>query len=77
MGKRKLAATIKGDDHSTSKSCYSSHGITAHLRGWDHGIEIEMRLDENEEPIYEIWATRGSNNPSRTHKLNLVFAKLG
>jgi hypothetical protein len=63
MGHRKLAATIKGTDHSSSKSCYSSESITAHLRGWDNGFEIELKLDENELPYLEIRRTLGSHNP--------------
>jgi len=75
MGKRKLAATIKGSDHSTSKSCYSSQGITAHLRGWDHGLEITMRLDEDGTPLYEIWETGGSNSPSPRRQVFLTTDK--
>lgn len=72
MGKRKLAATIQGHDHSTSKSCYSGEGIIAHLRGWDHGLEITMMADDDGIPLYEIWETRGSNNSSRTRQVFLT-----
>lgn len=62
MGKRKLAASFRGTDHSTIKSCYSSEGIVAHLRGWDKGISIEMKLDKDDNPVFEIWTTGGSND---------------
>jgi hypothetical protein len=72
MGKRKLAATISGFDHSSGKSCYSSEGITAHLRGWDHGLEITMRVDEDGTPLYEIWETRGSHDPKPRRQVFLT-----
>jgi hypothetical protein len=72
MGKRELAATISGFDHSTAKSCYSSEGITAHLRGWDFGIEITMRVNAWGEPEYDIWSTGGSHDPKAKDQLSLV-----
>jgi hypothetical protein len=72
MGKRKLAGSIKGTDHSTTKSCYSSQGITAHLRGWDFGLRIEILVDENGTPLFEIWETGGSNNPSNKRQVFLT-----
>jgi hypothetical protein len=74
MGKRKLAATIQGFDHSTSKDCYSSRGISAHLRGWDEGLFIEMRWDERlGRPTYKIYTTNGSNDSGRRE---LVYERL-
>lgn len=72
MGKKKLAATISGFDHSTGKSCYSSEGITAHLRGWDFGLEITMRVDEDGTPLFEIWETGGSNDPGTKRQVFLT-----
>lgn len=72
MGNRKLAATISGHGHSTSKSCFDSNGISAHLRGWDSGIKIEMTLDENDNPVFELWTTGGSNNASTKYALFLT-----
>lgn len=69
MGKRKLAATISGYGHSTSKSCFDSEGITAHLRGWDKGIQVEMKLGKDDKLIFEISTTGGSNNPSTIKEL--------
>jgi len=71
MGKRKLAATTRGFNHATSQSCFNNEGITAHLRGWDFGIEITMRHTENG-PMYEFWLTGGSNNPGRTEQMFLT-----
>jgi hypothetical protein len=71
MGKRKLAATISGLDHSTSKDCYSNRGIKAHLRGWDKGIEITMWLGDDEELVFEIYETGGSHNPGHIRELTL------
>lgn len=64
MGKRKLAATISGTDHSSEKSCYSSQGIVAHLRGWDDGIKVYMTVEEDDSITYQIYVTGGSHNPS-------------
>lgn len=72
MGKRKLAATIKASDQSTSRSCYSSDGIEAHLRGWDFGLKIWIGVDDDGTPMYEIWETRGSNDPSKVRQVFLT-----
>lgn len=72
MGKRKLAATIKGTDQSTDKNCYSNHGITTHLRGWDFGLLIDMYVDKDGVPLYQIWETGGSNNPKNKRPVFLT-----
>jgi hypothetical protein len=72
VGKRELAATISGFDHSSSKSCYSSEGISAHLRGWDYGFSIEMRLDDDGLPYLEIYRTNGSHDPKPRNLLATV-----
>jgi hypothetical protein len=75
MGKRKLAATISGTDHSSEKSCYSSQGISAHLRGWDFGYQIEMKMTEDETPYLMIFSTGGSHNPLPQEMLAIINPK--
>lgn len=62
MGKKKLAASIKGFDHSTDSSRFSNQGITAHVRGWDDGIRVTAYVNSKGEEIFEIHTTGGNNN---------------
>jgi len=72
MGKKPLAATISGFDHSTESSRYSSAGITAHIRGWDDGIRVTAYLNSEGRPVYEIHTTGGSNDPEVKVKIATV-----
>lgn len=62
MGKKNLAATISGFDHSTESSRFDNRGITAHIRGWDDGIRVTAYVNARGENVYEIHTTGGSNS---------------
>lgn len=40
-------------------------GLSSHVRGWDIGAAVEMS-HEGGRDVCRVYATRGSNNPSRT-----------
>lgn len=42
--------------------------MTAHVRGWDKGIKVEVEVVGLKE-IYKVYETGGSNNPSG----NLIY----
>lgn len=72
MGKRKLAGSLRGWNQATEVTRYSNEGIEAHLRGWDFGLNIEMRVSEDGIPTYEIWETGGSHNTSKIRQVFLT-----
>jgi hypothetical protein len=69
MGKKKLAASIRSTEHSTEVARYSNQGLEVHIRGWDSGIMVDVEVDDNDNPIYVIHRTGGSNSPKRTTEL--------
>jgi hypothetical protein len=63
MGKKKLAVSAKGFDHSTEVARYSDRGISAHVRGWNDGIRVTAYIDATGYEVFEIHTTGGSDNP--------------
>jgi hypothetical protein len=61
---RKKPATARGGKEK---------GITAHVRTWTRGIEVEARHDEKTgEDIFEIYVTSGSNGDSYRKHLQTI-----
>lgn len=69
MGKKKLAASIRGTEHKTTESRYSNEGLEVHIRGWDSGIMVDVEIGDDGNPRFVIHLTGGSNNPKRKHVL--------
>jgi hypothetical protein len=69
MGKRRFWGSVRGMNatettSSTEASRGGSNGIEAHARGWDLGIKVIGKINEDGEDEFEIWTTGGSHNPS-------------
>jgi len=52
-GSAKNSVTRRGHTH-----------LTAHLRGWNKGIRVEITEDDKGVEIYNVYETGGSNNPN-------------
>ena len=59
----------------------SSRGQDCHLRGWNAGVEVVARVEDNPygepEDVFDIYATGGSNNPSRRELIATVHEITG
>lgn len=77
MGKRKLAATIGSTEHKTTVSRYSNEGLEVHIRGWDHGIMVDVELDNQGLPVFTFHSTGGSNQPKRKELLYVWYPERG
>ncbi len=80
MGKRRFWGSVRGMNTtevtaSTEASRGGSHGIEAHARGWDFGIKVVGRINEDGEDEFEIWTTGGSCDPSIKNPIARVNAK--
>lgn len=42
-------------------------GLSAHVRGWDLGVYVDLRVDADGKDVIEVYRTGGSNNSTRTH----------
>ena len=58
----KLYASLDADNRKTTTQC-GSRNMTAHVRGWNKGIKVEVEVVGLKE-IYKVYETRGSNNSS-------------
>ena len=63
----KLYASLDADNGKTTAKC-SNRNMTAHVRGWNKGIKVEVEVVGLKE-IYKVYETGGSNNPSG----NLIY----
>ena len=60
----KLYASVDADNRKTTTKC-GHRNMSAHIRGWNKGIKIEVEVVGFRE-IYKVYETGGSNNPSGT-----------
>lgn len=58
-----MAETYVSTNNSRGKEVKSASPTYVHIRGWDVGVWVEVNDDGTS---FEIYATRGSNNPTRT-----------
>lgn len=60
----KFYATIS-NNRSTITKCGHKDGLSAHIRGWNKGIRVEIFYDEKEKKeTYMVFETGGSNKRS-------------
>ncbi len=60
----KLYATVTSDARKNPATCRGHKEISVHVRGWVHGIRVDVSLDEHGEPQFKVWRTGGSQSPS-------------
>lgn len=70
MGKRRFAGTLAVPGHSTTSSKYGKH-ITAWIRGWEQGIEVQTLDCGDGVDGFEIYICGGSN-PGQSNGRRLI-----
>lgn len=60
----RLYASIDSDARKTQATSRGYKHMSAHVRGWDNGVEVVANGNGGKDVFY-IYATGGSNNPSR------------
>jgi hypothetical protein len=61
-------ATIQGARGMASRLGTKTSGITAKINGWNIGLVVEIKTDENGKDIILVWSTNGSNGEKREKK---------
>jgi hypothetical protein len=56
-----LYASINADTSRTLATRRGRRRISAHARGWDEGVEVELQADQEGKVMVEVWRTGGSN----------------
>jgi len=54
-------AQIQGNRGAASRMGSKDSGIWSHTRGWNSGVEVVGRVDEDGNDVFEVFATSGSN----------------
>jgi len=50
------------NNRSTITKCGHKDGLSAHIRGWNKGIEVNVSFnEETKKEIFEVYETSGSN----------------
>lgn len=57
----KLYASIDSDARKTQATSRGHRSISAHVRGWDVGVSVEARVDDDGEVVLYVYRTSGSN----------------
>ena len=57
----RLYASIDADASKTQATRRGHKSITAHVRGWNSGVEVRAYVDENDRDCFEVYRTGGSN----------------
>ena len=59
-------STVEAKGKSQTKCGTRVSGMSAHIRGWDIGCEVDLRCLDGED-VMHVYLTDGSNGDSRTH----------
>lgn len=59
-----MAKTYLTTDNSRGKAVTAANPSFVHIRGWDCGVYVRAYSDGD---VFEVYATRGSNNDSKVH----------
>ena len=62
-GQAKTTVTRRGSKKS---------GIACHVRGWDLGVRVSGRIDDNGVPVFDVYRTSGSNGGNSDIKVTEV-----
>lgn len=65
----RLYASIDSDARKTQATSRGHRYISAHVRGWDVGVQVETVDNETDEDVFAIYITRGSSGNTFTARL--------
>lgn len=60
----RLYGSIDADASKTEATRRAFRNITGHIRGWDSGVEVRAYIDSNDNDVFEVFRTGGSNGAS-------------
>lgn len=63
---------VKGSRGEASRCGSKSSGIRSHTRGWNLGVDVIGRVDDDGNDVFDVWVTRGSNSPGERFRLCTV-----
>jgi hypothetical protein len=55
-------AEVENDKSKRTLRGFEKSGINAHIRGWDIGVRVYIRVDEKGKDEITIYKTHGSND---------------
>lgn len=53
-------ASISGNRGEATRMGSKASGITGHIRGWDSGVRVNGRVDDEGRDVFDVYATGGS-----------------
>jgi hypothetical protein len=57
----RLYASIDSDSRKTQATSRGHRHISAHVRGWEVGVQVEAAIDnDSDEDVFAVYVTRGS-----------------
>jgi len=59
--------------HPVTCTGHRGLGITAHIRGWNIGVQVEIAESSDGRDLIRICKTGGSNNPTPGDRLVLLY----
>lgn len=60
----RLYGSIDADASKTQATRRAYHNISAHIRGWNEGVEV-VGYTRDDHDVFEVYATGGSNGGTR------------
>lgn len=63
--------SMQGSRGEATRMGTKNSGITAHIRGWDIGANVDVRTDSNGNDVVTVFLTHGSNNPRHAQCLGM------
>ncbi len=68
---------LKGSRGPTSRMGTPKSGLWAHVRGWNIGVDVTCRVDDDGRDIIDVWQTGGSNHLAAVrHIVTLEYDRL-
>ena len=64
-------ASVSNDRSQITKAGHKD-GLTAHIRGWNKGVRVEARIDNNGHDEFRVYKTTGSNKSGNDTLLAIV-----
>ena len=69
----RFRATIKGSRGEASRLGTAKSGLLVHVNGWNVGICIDVGVNENDQEVFHIYRTGGSNRPGFVESIALII----
>lgn len=54
-------AQVQGSRGEATRTGGKESGIWSHTRGWDLGVQVVGRVDDDGNDVFDVFVTRGSN----------------